>query len=58
MAPRVVSAPTQVVKTQDVAINEFFGGASCNPCNGDISFALVKAQGGWAEEWQAPAFDE
>ena len=56
--PRVVSAPTTVVKTKDVAINEYFGGASCNPCNGDISFALVKAQGGWAEEWQAPAFDE
>jgi uncharacterized protein (DUF952 family) len=55
--PRLVEKPTTVVKTKDVCIDEFFGGASCNPC-GDISFAHVKAQAGWAEEWQAPAFDE
>ena len=55
--PRVVSSPTTVVKTKDVCIDEFFGGASCNPL-GDISFAHVKAGAGWAEEWQAPAFDE
>jgi uncharacterized protein (DUF952 family) len=55
--PRLVPAPTTVVKTSNVCIDEFFGGASCNPC-GDISFAHVKAKGGWAEEWQAPAFDE
>ena len=58
MAPRVVTMPTTVVQTKDVIIDEFFGGASCNPCNGDISFAHVKAQAGWAEEWQTPAFDE
>jgi len=58
--PRVVSAPNTVVKTKDVEINEYFGTApgSCNPCPGDISFAHVKAGAGWAEEWQAPAFDE
>jgi len=54
----LVTSPTTVVSTKDVTINEFFGGASCNPCPGDISFALVKAGGGWAEEWQTPAFDE
>ena len=46
MAPRVVTMPTTVVQTKDVIIDEFFGGASCNPCNGDISFAHVKAQAG------------
>lgn len=56
--PRLVAAPTTVVKTTDVEINEFFGGASCNPCPFDISAAHVKAKGGWAEEWQTPAFDE
>ena len=49
--PRLVEAPTTVVKTADVQIDEFFGGASCNPC-GDISFARVQAGAGWAEEWQ------
>jgi len=53
-----VTQPTTVVSTKDVAIDEYFGGASCDPCNGDISFAHVKASGGWNEEWQAPAFDE
>ena len=33
--PRVVDAPTTVVKTKDVTINEYFGGASCDPCSGD-----------------------
>lgn len=55
--PRLVKAPTTVVETKDVKIDEYFGGASCNPM-GDISFAHVKAGAGWAEEWQAPAFDE
>ena len=55
--PRVVTAPTTVVETPQVKINEFFGGASCNPC-GDISVAHVVAKAGFAEEWQAPAFDE
>ena len=56
--PRLVPAPVTVVSTKDVVIDEFFGNASCNPCGGDISFAHVKANAGWAEEWQAPAFDE
>ena len=56
--PRLVTAPTTVVQTADVKIDEYFGGASSNPCAGDISFAHVKAQAGWAEEWQTPAFDE
>ena len=42
--PRLVSAPTTVVKTDNVQIDEYFGGASCNPCNGDISFAHVKVR--------------
>ena len=56
--PRLATGPTTVVETPDVKIDEYFGNASCNPCPGDISFAHVKAQGGWAEEWQTPAFDE
>mmetsp|Transcript_26064 Transcript_26064/g.43037 ORF Transcript_26064/g.43037 Transcript_26064/m.43037 type:complete len:304 (+) Transcript_26064:55-966(+) len=56
--PLLVSAPKTVVHTTDVKIDEFFGGASCNPCNGDISFAYVVAQPDFAEEWQTPAFDE
>lgn len=55
--PRIVSGPTTVVKDKNVCIDEFFGGASCNPL-GDISVAHVKAGAGWAEAWQAPAFDE
>ena len=55
--PRLVSAPVTVVEDKNVKVNEFFGGASCNPC-GDISFAHVTAQAGWAEDWQTPAFDE
>lgn len=56
--PLLVTAPTTVVKTKDVAIDEYFGNASCNPCPSDISFACVKAGAGWAEDWQSPAFDE
>ena len=56
--PRLVAKATTVVKTKDVTIDEYFGGASCNPCNGDISFGHVKANAGWKEEWQTPAFDE
>jgi len=57
--PLLVKGPTTVVDIPGaVKINEFFGGASCNPCNGDISVAHVTAQPGFAEEWQAPAFDE
>ena len=56
--PRVVAAPCTVVSDKNVKIDEYFGGAGCNPCNGDISFAHVKANAGWAEEWQTPDFDE
>jgi uncharacterized protein (DUF952 family) len=56
--PVLVTKPTTVVEIPGVKINEFFGGASCNPCNGDISVAHVIAQPGFAEEWQTPAFDE
>jgi len=60
--PRLVAAPTTVVQDKNVKIDEYFGGASCAPCGSgagpDISFAHVKANAGWAEEWQAPAFDE
>lgn len=55
--PRLVTAPVTVVETPEVKINEFFGGASCNPC-GDISFAQVQAKAGFKEDWQSPAFDE
>ena len=56
--PRLVSGPVNVVEDKNVKISEFFGGASSNPCNGDISVAHVHANAGWAEDWQAPAFDE
>lgn len=56
--PVLVTAATTVVETKEVKINEFFGGASCNPCNGDISVAHVVAKPNFAEEWQTPAFDE
>ena len=56
--PLLAAAPNTVVQTKDVKIDEYFGNASCNPLPGAISFAHVKAGGGWAEEWQAPAFDE
>lgn len=59
--PRI-AAPTTVVETDHVKIDEYFGGASCAPCGSaagpDISVAHVKAKAGWAEEWQSPAFDE
>lgn len=59
--PRV-SAGVTVVETPEVKIHEYFGGASCAPCGSaagpDISFAHVKAQAGWSEDWQTPAFDE
>ena len=59
--PRL-TAPVTVVKDKNVTIDEYFGGASCAPCGSaagpDISFAHVKAKAGWAEEWQAPEFDE
>jgi len=41
-----------------VKIQEFFGGASCNPFASAISVAHVTASAGFAEEWQTPAFDE
>ena len=56
--PRVVEKPETVVDIDHVQINEYFGGASCNPCPSDISMALVKAKAGFAEDWQSPAFDE
>ena len=58
--PKVVSAPVTVVEEEKVKINEFFGGASCNPCpaQAPISVAHVHAKAGFAEDWQAPAFDE
>jgi len=57
--PIKVCAPVTVVETGEVKIDEYFGGASSNPCHGDISFAKVTAKkGGWAEDWQTPAFDE
>tara|TARA_B110001452_G_C15182798_1_gene410835 strand:- start:154 stop:951 length:798 start_codon:yes stop_codon:yes gene_type:complete len=59
--PRLVAAPTTVVDLPgQVKIDEFFGGASCNPCpaQAPISVAHVKAKAGFAEDWQAPAFDE
>mmetsp|Transcript_28666 Transcript_28666/g.70668 ORF Transcript_28666/g.70668 Transcript_28666/m.70668 type:complete len:270 (+) Transcript_28666:52-861(+) len=53
--PRLLE-PCQVVKTDEVEINEFAGnGSSGQPC---ISIAMVTAQGGWAEPWQTPEFDE
>ena len=57
--PKVVSAPVTVVEEEKVKINEFFGGASCNPCpaQAPISVAHVHAKAGFAEDWQAPAFD-
>jgi hypothetical protein len=60
--PRVVNPVTVVELPGKVAINELFGGASCAPCGSalgpDISLAHVKAKAGFAEDWQAPAFDE
>ena len=59
--PRLVTAPVTVVEEPGkVKIDEFFGGASCNPCpaQAPISVAHVKAKAGFAEDWQAPAFDE
>lgn len=59
--PRLVTAPTTVVELPgQVKIDEYFGGASCNPCpaQSPISFALVEAKAGFAEDWQTPAFDE
>ena len=60
--PRVVNPVTVVELPGKVTISELFGGASCAPCGSalgpDISLAHVKAKAGFAEDWQAPAFDE
>lgn len=57
--PRLVEAPTAVVDLPGkVRVDEFFGGASCDPFGSAISVAHVKASAGFAEEWQTPAFDE
>ena len=49
-------APKVVVETPDVKIEEFAGNASDGQPG--ISVARSTAQGGWAEEWQCPEFDE
>lgn len=59
--PRLVAAPVTVFdEPGKVKIDEFFVGASCNPCpaKAPISIAHVTAKAGFAEGWQAPAFDE
>ena len=60
--PRVVRPVTVVDLPGKVTISELFGGESCAPCGSalgpDISLAHVKAKAGFAEDWQAPAFDE
>ena len=53
--PRVLE-PVTVVKTPEVDITEYAGnGSSGQPA---VSIAKVVAQGGWAEPWQTPEFDE
>ena len=53
--PRILE-PVTVVKTPEVDITEYAGnGSSGQPA---ISIAKVVAQGGWAEPWQTPEFDE
>ena len=53
--PRILE-PVTVVKTPEVDITEFAGnGSSKQPV---VSIAKVVAQGGWAEPWQTPEFDE
>ena len=53
--PRILE-PVTVVKTPEVDITEYAGnGSSGQPA---ISLAHVKANGGWAEPWQCPEFDE
>lgn len=53
--PRILD-PVTVVKTPEVDITEYAGnGSSGQAC---ISIANVKAEGGWAEPWQTPEFDE
>ena len=53
--PRILE-PVTVVKTPEVDITEYAGnGSSGQAC---ISIANVKAEGGWAEPWQTPEFDE
>ena len=44
------------VKTAEVEITEYAGNASSGQPG--ISIASVVAQGGWAEPWQTPEFDE
>ena len=59
--PRLVPSPVEVVAIpQKVSIKEYFGNASCNPTpeTSDISMAHVHASGGFAEDYQAPSFDE
>ena len=51
-----VLEPVTVVKTPEVDITEYAGnGSSGQPA---VSIAKVVAQGGWAEPWQTPEFDE
>ena len=52
--PRILE-PVTVVKTPEVDITEYAVGSSGQPA---ISIAKVVAQGGWAEPWQTPEFDE
>ena len=53
--PRILE-PVTVVKTPEVDITEYAGnGSSGQPA---VSIAKVVAQGGWAEPWQTPEFDE
>ena len=53
--PRVLE-PVTAVKTAEVEITEYAGNASSGQPG--ISIASVVAQGGWAEPWQTPEFDE
>ena len=53
--PRILQ-PVTVVKTPEVDITEFAGKGSSK--QSAISIAKVVAQGGWAEPWQTPEFDE
>jgi hypothetical protein len=53
--PRLLE-PVTAVKTPEVDITEYAGNASSGQSG--ISIASVVAQGGWAEPWQTPEFDE